>query len=329
VSYDQNALRWTSADVLADVRRKASLPVSSTDFTDTVLLREASDVLWNFAGWATSQAGEGRHVAQLVHNVVSSTLYATHSVSSQDYSLPPLAIADTIQSVSWLSDDQTQQTRLTQIDAADEVLQSTGTAETPASYALRDGRIRVYPKATSGFLRITYQRRHAELVPDTAAYVATVTSGAPTGSTLTLLTVGAQTIPFISGFDYADIISPFYPHPTLYATVTVVATTSTSITIALPSPAAFINQPSGIRVVRAGQSPYVSFPLELRAAVNEKIAANVLRIIGDLQGSQAAEQAATQELSRAMQLLTPRAKRDKPKAINPYSHLRSKLGRYW
>lgn len=325
---DRNALSWTSAQVLSDVRRKAALPVTSTDWTDAVVLREATDVLWAFAGWALAQAGEGRLLSSLDRPI---TAALTGVYGGREFLIPPLAIASTIEGVTWTDASGTTQSRLARIDGGQEADFSTpGGTGSPGAYALFGDRIRVYPlPTTGGTLRVTYQRRHPELVADVVANVGTLASIAQASATTTTLTLSVGISPNVAAGDTVDILRSQYPYSPILANAEVTAVGGpTSLTVEGPLAQLQGHDTAGARVVRAGQSPYVAMPLELRNCLNEKVASNILGTLGDMQGAQAAEQRATLELARVMQMLSPRAKRDKPKAINPYSHLRMTMMRW-
>ncbi len=318
---DRTATTWTAAQVLTDVRRKASLPVTSTDWTDAVILREATDVLWSFAGWALAQAGEGRLWSSLDRPVTGAL---SGALGVREFTAPPLAVAGTLENVTWTDSSGRTQSRLVRVDGAEEGVwwgsQETGA---PTMYALLGDRVRIYPIPNSGgTLRFTYQRRHAELVTDVAANVGTVST--VTGTTQATVNMSAAITGLAVG-DPIDVIRATHPHAPIVASAEVV----TASPLVIDAAAALFTgaDAAGARVVRAGQSPYVSLPLEMRAAFTEKVCANILRIVGDLQGMQAAEQAAGLELSRVMQLLSPRSKRDKPFAVNPFSHMRARMGR--
>ena len=324
---DQSSLTWTTTDVLADVRRAASLPTTSTDWTDAVLLREVSNVLWGFAGWALSQGGEGRMLSDLDRAVTS----VLPGVSGQrEFLIPPGAILGTLEDVTFTDASGQNEARLLRIDHADARSFATPTETgAPGAYALVGDRIRLYPiPSTGGTLRLTYPRRHAELVADAAANVSTLVSATSASSTTTQLTI-ALAITGLAVGDTLDVIRASYPHSPIVESceVTAIGGANLLVTVDRPLTSFTGNVLSGARVVRAGRSPYVSMPLELRVCITEKTCANVLRAMGDLQGSAASEQAATVELARAMQALSPRTKRDKPKAINPYSHMRSRMTR--
>lgn len=328
MTYDSNALQWTSAQVLSDIRRKASLPITSTDFPDSVLLREATDMLWSFAGWAMAQAGEGRLTASL-DRALASGLFTSSYRSATETDIPPLAIADSIDSISFIDATGLNQQRLTRMELSNESdMESVDSTGSPAAYALMSGRIRLYPQpSTGGTLRIYYQRRHPELVLDNTTNVGTTSAIAANGLTQSTLTMAPAFALPVAGNE-VDLIAATSPYRAILSNVTVVSNVGASLVLAVPF-TQLANLPTvGLRVVLSGQSPYVHFPLEFRAAVTEKVAANVQRILGDNAGAQASEQAAMMELSRVMQMLSPRSKRDKPRAINPYSHLRMAMRRW-
>jgi hypothetical protein len=332
VPSERNALRWTSADVLSDVRRKASLPATSTDWTDAVILREATDVLWSFAGWALSQAGDGRLLSSIDRPITTALMLTGTYGAANEVPVPPLAIASTIEGVSYVDSSGQAHTRLTRIDQAEEATwaQPTRTG-TPACYALVGERIRLYPTPNQGgTLRVTYQRRHPELLIDGVAYgINNVSAATAATSTTTTLTESYPHSTYYGFGDLMDVISGYYPYAPIASGLEILAfPTGSSVTVNAPVSVFGATLEYGARLVRAGQSPYVSYPLELRTCISEKIAANILRTMGDMAGMQAAEQSASIELSRVIQMLTPRSKRDKPRAVNPYSHLRLKLGRW-
>lgn len=330
MTFDANAQSWTAAELLTDVRRKASLPVTSTDFTDSVLMREASDVLWSFAGWALQQAGEGRLVEMLSRPITAALSSAYRAAG--EFDLPPLAIADTLEAVAWLNATGNAETRLQRIDpSVQSDFDSPTSFGSPTAYALLGGRIRLYPQPTTGgTLRVTYQRRHPALIADAPTDVLTVVSVAAeavTGNTV-ITTTTPPLAPFAVG-QTVDILSEQYPYRVVTASATVTTMSLSTLTVAVP-----YTQLSGValantRIVRAGASPYVHLPLELRPAVTEKVAANVMRIVGDMTGASASETIAGQELGRVLGMLSSRSKRDRPRAVNPYSHLRGGMRGGW
>lgn len=321
---DTNALRWTSADVLTDVRRRAALPTTSTDWTDTVLLREATDAIWNFAAWAQSLHAEGRLVAQLDRQPAD--LLTSSYRAATEIQMPPLAVADAIDSVAYLDENGRTVSRLVRVDVCEEGnLDTVDSSGAPQGYSILGGRIRFYPKPTrGGSFRITYQRRHGELVVDSPATVGTVT--AATGTVTTQLTLSAA-ITGLTTADNVDLVLRDSPHRGVATAASVVSVAGAALELGIPFSAFNGQSLVSARVVRTGQTPYVSMPFEMRSALNEKITSSVLRAVGDLTSAQVAEQMALSEMSRVMQLLSPRARRDKPRAVNPFSHMRLSTAR--
>lgn len=325
MTYDVNSQSFTVAELLQRIRTRAVLLATSTDWTDAKLLSEASDSLHSFISWAMSQAGGGRLV-ETYNRSVTAALSSSYRAAAE-FELPPLAIGDTIEGVTWVSADGQNNCRLGQISTNEEPVYDTPSSYgDPQFYALMSGRIRVYPQPTSGGLvRFTYQRRHPELVLDTTANVGTVLSASDAGSGFVLFTLSGAS-PLVSG-SYADLVNNQYPYRPLFTSLYC----DSSVSCRLYLPFSYLNavDVSGMRIVRSGQSPYVHLPLELRPALIEHAAAKVMRTIGDMQGAQAADATAGVELARCIQLLSPRTKQDRPKAVNWSSLLRRGLrGRY-
>lgn len=323
---DQNALSWTSAQVLSDVRRKASLPATSTDYTDAVILREATDAIWSFAGWALALGAEGRLLQTMLQP--ASSVLASDYGTLREFNLPALAVADTIDSVTF-RDSSNNEWPLALIDQAEQGSYDTPTTTgTPSGYALLGERIRIYPGGVAnagGTFRVNYRRRHPELVADTAL-IQTTSTISSNGGTLSNVVL-TQPYTFAVG-DELDIFAPSYPYRLQVAGARVTQLVPTN-TVAIDVPFSYFGSTvAGLRVAKAGTSPFVALPLEFRQALNNKIVSALLRDAGDLQGMNAAEAAAKDELSRVMQLLSPRVKRDRPKAVNPFSLLRAGLARF-
>lgn len=333
MAWDQNAASWTALELLSDVRRVASVPVTSTDFTDAVLYREATDALWSFAGWAIQQAGEGR-LSDLFARPVTGLLTSPYR-SATECELPPLAIGDTLESVAFLDTLGQTETRLQRIDHAVQSDYDRPTSEgVPRAYSMLGGRLRLYPRPSQGgTIRIVYQRRHPHLCADTRVNTALVLAVESTTTTTTTLSMtggqGTNFTPAITAGETVDLLSSQYPYRALLTNVPVSAQVLGTVTLTVaPALLSGLNL-TNARLVRAGQTPFVHYPLELRPAVNEKVAAAVMRRFGDLTNAQASEQAAAQELGRVLTILSPRSKRDRPKAVNPYSHLRGGLRAGW
>lgn len=321
MSYDATGQSFTVADLLARVRTRAVLLTSNVDWTDAKLMAEASDSIHSFINFAVSTSGSGRLV-ETYNRSISAALASSYRAGSE-FELPPLALADTVEAVTWISADGVREVPLSLItEAQQSTYDSPPSMGDPSFYSLLSGRIRVYPQPTTGgLLRFTYQRRHPELVADTTANVGTVLTASDQGDGYVLFTLAA-TSPFGVG-DFADLVSDKYPYRPLFTSL--YCDSAVSCRLYLPYAYLAPVNVTGMRVVRSGQSPYVHLPLEFRSSLVEHTAAKVMRTIGDFTGAQAADATAGAELVRGIQMLSPRTKQQRPKAVSWSSLLRRGL----
>lgn len=324
MSVDRNRVSWTSDELLTEVRRKASIPSGSLKWTDAVLLREASDVLRSFAGWAMTKAGDGRQLYQLERTSMITTAYG----ESREILLPPHAVADTIDGVFWL-DNAGNEVRLSPIDLNSQpVFDSPSATGNPSGYAVMNGTIRIYPEPSSAnTFRINYARRHPELIltSDASATVVQSVTGDDSSTTFTL---GDD--PYTTG-EALDLINSYSPYRVYLADMVITAKPGLfQMKVGVPYSQVSGFAPTGSVLVPSGTSPYVHLPQELRACVTFKVAAHVMSMIGDDIGAQSAESTAASELQRAIDLMNPRVKSQRQKIVNQYSLMRAgRYGRGW
>jgi hypothetical protein len=326
LSLDPNAGAWTSAQLLSDVRQAANLPTTSTDWTDTAILAVASNVIHDYGSWALTKSGDGRLV-EMFHRSASAALASPYRAGS-DIDLPPLAVGDTFQHVSWVDSSGARERRLQQVDGPMQSLyDSPGDTGDPAGYSVLAGRIRLYPQPTTGgVIRFTYQRRHPDLVPDTATYVSDILGATDAGSGYSQFTTTG--VPAFQPGDLVDIVNGQQPYRVSFSTLYVGGTSTNSCTLFLPYPyLAQLAPLAGMRLVKAGRSPYVHLPYEMKAMIADKAASVIMRRLGDLTGSKAAELAADATMGRVLDMLNPRSRADRRVAVSPYSHLRARASR--
>lgn len=325
---DFNAATWTASDLLTEVYRAARLPDGGTvDYTPTVVLREATDAIWNYAGLAVANARDGRLATSILRTVSTSSV----TTSGQDYELPPMAVGDTIDSVTWINASGLLELPLQVVPLGLETTFSTPSSTgAPAHFALLEGVLRIYPRPSeTGSLRIVYQRRHGQLVvgSDTSA-VSAVTNNA--GFARVTLTSTPAT--FVANA-WLDFMSATYPYRTkIHGASITTAHGSNQFTLSTAYTAFLAASLVGDTAVIYGKTPYVSLPMEVRLPLTEKIAAKVLADIGDMSLSAQREASAERGMARAQQVLNPRAKAAQQKMYNPRSLMRSSMrtrGRFW
>jgi hypothetical protein len=317
---DVNASTWNAASVLADVRQKARIPAGSLDYTDANLLEEATRQIWSFAGWAMSQAADGRLLTVL--DRPSSASFDTTYAEGREVDLPFDAVGDGFDSIFWV-DAQGNEKRLELVDQyAEPIYDSPASQGSPWGYSLIDGRVRLYPKPSeAGTVRINYHRRLPRLVSDDDARFVSVY--AATSSQIQVTYVGTQTI---FEDDRFDVINPYYPYR--FVVKNAVATSVASLVVTSTTYNSTTNNVdlTSMRLVPSGVSPYVHLPLEFKACLTQKIAAQILGDIGDAQGAAVLEQKAEAELGRVVSMLNPRAKTARQRVVNPHSLMRSRIG---
>lgn len=318
---DFNGVSWTASQLLTEVYRVARLPdTGSIDYTPSVVLRIASDAIWNWATHQLSTARDGR-MATTFLRAASGSQSSTSSV----YELPPMGVADAIDSVTWVNSENSQEYRLEVIPAAMLPLftQPDDSGSQPSGYALMDGTLRVFPRCTSGSLKITYQRRHGELVvgSDTASLLNTLNSGGLASPNITVTPAS-----FVADA-WVDVVGSVYPYRTKIEGARIVTAGVGYLDLDVSYDDFVAATDEGDTVVIYGKTPYVQLPLELRQPLTQHVAANIMAELGDgaLVGMYDARSEAGAQRTRDM--LSPRTKADMPKLFNPFSLSRRGGGR--
>ena len=325
---DANSQTWTSAQLLSDVRRKASLPALSTDFTDAVLMREATDVLWSFAGWALAQAGDGRQVDVLERVTTTASLLSSAQRAGSEVDMPPLAGCDTIESVSYVDASGQSESRLQRIDASVQSdFSQPGSQGTPAA---------TRSSATGcASTRSRRQRHAAHSLPasspdahrDALGRGPLITNAAFSDGRIPALTISSGPLGRAGGG--LDLVSPTPPYRTLKAIALVLSyTVSTPATMVVSVPARF-SRHDGARATRSRASRLCAPAARVQGVCDREDPATSCASWATRRARRLREKAALDEMARLLGMLSPRAKRDRPKAVNPYSHLRGGMRGGW
>jgi len=323
VSTDFNAATWSASDLVTEVFRACAIPDTGTvDWTPSAVLREATSVIHSFAGPALAKAREGRLATTLLRAVTTDSV----SESGQDYELPPMALGDAIDRVAWVSSDGTIVKPLTVIpEGLEETYWSTQQTGEPQVFDLLDGTLRVGPRpSTAGFVRITYQRRHGELVigSDTAVVASVANNVGAARVTLT-----ATPAAFVAGA-WIDVMGGTYPYRTkLHGAKIVTVHGSNEFTLSTTYAAFLAAKLTGDTAVTYGKTPYVQLPKEMRSGLTSKIVAKIASAIGDVPLYARSQADSADEMGRAKDAISPRTKSARQKALNPRSVARTALPR--
>jgi hypothetical protein len=320
-----NAASWTASDLLTEVYRACRLPDSGTiDYTPTAVLSEATNEIWGSAGHIQASARNGRLATSILRAVTSSSV----ATSGQDYELPPMAVGDTIDSVTWVNAAGTQELPLQVIPLGLETDWGPPTVVgEPTHYALLADTLRILPRpSVSGSLRITYQRRHSMLVAgsDTASVTAVVDNGGFARVTLT-----STPASFVAAA-WLDFIGVTYPYRTkIHGASITTAHGSNQFTLGVTYASFVAASLVGDTAVIYGRTPYVHLPMEMRSFLVARVAGKIARQLGDIQLAALHDAAAAQDGKRAAEILTPRTKYAREKAHNPRSLLRGRMRGWW
>lgn len=327
---EYNANTWTSADLITDVRRRARIANEDQDYTDAVILREASDCIWDMPARLEVAARRGRKIMETTRSVTSEAI----TTGGGSYALPPMASADAISSVVWVdASSNVRRLDVVSVDQEPEYLGSATDTGDPTAYALLDREIRLYPtpSSSSGSLRIVYARRHPALVVanDVRAVTTVATASAGTRTTFTLSSAPPSEIAVGS---WVDLTGYRVPHRTFYpdAVVTAVSGSDVTVNVAYATMAAAVDSTAAHNYMQpSGSSYFVQLPLEFRKALGDMVAANILRQKGDRVGAADAEIASARSFQDQADFLSSRTKGSKPRIKNNWSLMRSHSKTGW
>jgi hypothetical protein len=288
------------------------------------VLSEATNEIWGFAGPAVAAARNGR----LATSVLTVVPDAGITLTFQDYELPPMAVGDCIESVTWVNAAGTQEWPLQVVPLALETdWNPPSSVGDPTHYALLDGVLRIYPRlGVSGSLRIVFQRRHGALVAgsDTASVTGVTDNGGFARVTLT-----STPSSFVAGARI-DFMGVTYPYRIKLGGVAISTDHGSSqFTLNVSYLAFVVAGLIGDTAVIYGKTPYVHLPLEFSSSLTNKIAAKIARQLGDLQLAAALDASVVRDVAVANATLTPRTKAQREKVYNPRSLLRSRMRGWW
>ncbi len=313
MSSDFNSATWTASDLLTDVYREVRFPDTGTvDYSPSVVLAMASQAIHDWAGSLLKGAGQGRATTTLNRAITSDA----RDVAGQTYELPPMAIADTLDAVTWF--DATSERRLETVPREMEpIFSQPSSSGCPEVYSLEDGTIRVLPKPSgSGTLKVQYKRRHGQLVvgSDTASIVSIASASAGASTAITLSAVPAS---FVAGA-WIDVFGRYYPHRTKIHGARITGVVGLVVTVAVTFADMTAASVTDDTLCIYGKTPFVQLPLELRQGLTQHIASSIKTAIGDLQGAQMSDSLAGVAGQRAQGMLSPRTNTPQ-KIFNPRS----------
>lgn len=298
---------WTTAEALAEVRRRARLPSSDPTYTDAALLAEMDSVINAYMAPALSSVREHYWVKEYEVSIAAGTA---------GYLLPSRAFGDTIVDVLYKdTDGDHYKIHQYNIDERHTFNNSGSSTDRPFGVVIQGNTMQVIPTPTTatGTIKVLYQNRRGKLATTTDTFKITNISGNVISGDVPTSWTNSDSFDFIQDLPGFDTIAVDL------TAATVVSGTSLTMDASPPSDLVV-----GDWVGLAWATPVIQLPMELHDALYWFTAAAVLGPLGDLQTANTFRGWAENSLSRVASALTPRIKTKTKKIRNESSMLRGK-----
>lgn len=314
-------MAWTTTQLLAEIRRVASVPSASTatGYTDADLLVHADAALQGIVAPMVANARD-EHAVHTVDVAVAAGQATTR--------LPPRVAAGRLRDVTVLSSDGQTYINVPRFEPEDIAGLRSGNLASPLSVSVvvQGGFLRIFPQPTSAMtFRISYVR-----TPSPFALVSTcvaVTGFTPGATQLTVAHAGTLvTSPWdfvlVSNGDSLADSAP-YVVPSLGSTTFL----NTAMSPMFSNIQAELNRyrDEGVYLCPAGTSCIVPLPDMASGLLAYHAAINLQQAIGDLEASARTERIAQRMTEQLLPLLSERIEGE-PQTIVPQLHRR---GRNW
>jgi len=312
---------WTTTQLLAEIRRVASVPAASTatGYTDADLLVHADAALQGVVAPLVANARD-EHAVHTVDVAVAA--------GQATIRLPPRVGAGRLRDVTMLSSDGQTYVNVPRFEPEDVAGIRSGSGIAPQSTAIvvQGGFLRIFPQPTSAMtFRITYVR-----TPSPFALVSTcvaVTGFTPGATQLTVAHAGTlATSPWdfilVSNGDSLADSAPFVV-PSLGSTTFL----NTAMSPMFSNAQAELNRyrDEGVYLCPAGTSCVVPLPDMASSLLAYRAAVNLMHAIGDADAAGRNERIADRMTDQLLPLLSERIEGE-PQTVVPQLHRR---GRNW
>ena len=312
---------YTSTELLADIKRKAFVPISQITFSDTDLLSMADEEIQTALVPFIMKARE-EYLVTFIDYPIDGT--------SRTFEMPPRSIAAKLRQVSVLinpTNDQNQpnERRLPEINAEDAVYNNNyNNFLSLQTFFLRENNVILSPGAASyagQILRLYYFKRPSKLIQTSQCAQVTAISGQTaivnlvptnfgTGGTLTIT---------------ADLVkaSPPFRLYGMDLTVTIDTTTNTATIPLNPMPTEYHPANYGLAVgdyiCLAGEAPIPTLPVELFSLLAQRVAVKILASLGDSANFQIATDRLKDMEHNALELISNRVEGSNRKVVNQFT----------
>jgi len=291
-------MAWTTTDLLADVRRRAMLPASSTLGTQSsdLLLHADNEMASRLVPLVTS-VNEEFYVQTVDIPIVS---------GQSSYRIPNRSAGGKLRDVTYLVGATNY--NLPRIEPERLTAWTVNAAGMPAGFYLEAGTVNLVPSPSAGgTLRLKYYVRPGRFTA-TATDYGIITGVTYSNANTVVLTFSGS---LSTSGTLFDVIANRPPFEYLLCDATKSASGAGTITLSVSSPSA--NPPNfspniavGDYVTAADLSPLMQLPVELHSLLAQRTVCAVMESFNYTERLQAAEAAYARMEAAALKLLTPR-----------------------
>lgn len=304
---------YTSTELLADIKRKAFVPISQITFDDAAILSMADEEI---------QTGMVPFLLEVREEYLVDYIDYTVNGDTRAFDIPTRAIGAKLRQVTVLigsnDPDQPNEKNLPQMNADEAVFNNSfNNFLSLQAFFVRDNQIILSPGATSfaGYiLRQYYFKRPNKLVQTSDCAQIVSISGNTVVVSLVPTKFGSGNAVNIT----SDIVKGSPPFKLLGMDLPLVVDTTTN-TITFPNTVSSYNIQVGDYVCLQGESPIPILPVEMFTFLAQRVAVKLLMSMGDEKNFQIATDRLKEMDHNVRNLLSNRIEGNVRKVVNQYS----------
>lgn len=308
-----SGFNYTTTELLADIKRKAFVPISQITFSDPALLDMADEELQIAMVPLIMSAREEYFVTYIDYNIDG---------SQRGYDIPERAIGAKLRQVTVLinpeTDNSVNERRLPEINAEDSPWNNNfNNFLSLQAFFLRDNQVILSPTASSfagQIMRMYYFRRPSKLIQ---------TSECSQITSITTNTAIVNIVPtrFGSGGTVSitvDVVKAKPPFKILTMDLDITIDTTTN-TATFPADLSTYGIVEGDYICLQGESPIALIPVELQSLLAQRVAVKILASLGDDKNFQIATNRLQDMQQKALELISNRVEGSNRKVVNQFT----------
>lgn len=317
---------YTTTELLADIKRKAFIPISQTTFSDADLLDMADEELQIGVVPLIMSTREEYFVTYFEYEVQGDT---------NEFAIPPRAIGAKLRNITVVvnnssgQDGTPNEVSLPQIDADQSAFNNNyNNYLAIQAFYLRNNEVKLSPSANvfSGqILRLYYFNRPNKLIEVSECSQITAIAG-------NVCTVNVIPADFGTGSLYtitSDVVKSRQGFKNLAEDIELTVNTTDS-TITFPVDPNDLNITVGDYICLAGDTPVPQIPVELHTLLAQRTAVKVLESLGDEKNFALASKKLAEMQKSILGMISNRVEGASRKVVNNYSTLNSSnRSRWW